>query len=962
MLRFVLDKLLQKKWMVCSLLTGTILFIAVGCLNPIYVGGAMERMLPDRLEQAAFENDQYPLMAESSVALNIEGKDFFSARDGAMERWQERIGRAGLPVALEQICYQGREQIFTSDFEENNGLFMRLAVACMPDMENHLSLIDGELYSKEAQEDGIYTCIVSRSVFSKYKMVLGQVITFDALKDEKGQNIRFKIVGVFTQGDLEDNFWGKSAESYNTQCFVSEKVFGEVVCPAYNRSGDGADTRLIREARALYDYSKLKPEEVPAFYEISGELEQENVKINGKEVLRRYFEDKEKTERTIAILQVPTMVLLALFIFMVAAKMLDMEQNEISVLKSRGVSGVQIVFLYFFQSLFITLASLLLGLLLACLMALAVGYANSFMEFVSRESLPLRITGKVWGQLILSACFCIAVMTIPVIPRCRVTIVEQKRKNGRHKKVFWKRFYLDVIGTCISLYIFYNFRSQLPSIRDKIRMGESVDPTLFLGSSLFILSLSLLLTRLIPCIVSLIYRIGRKKWSIASYTAFLQSTRNREKQGFIMIFLTCTIALGIFNANTARTINHQEEMTIRYRDGADLVLQEEFPNNHAAVKYLLVRGMEAGEIVYTEPDPFKYEALENDIRQMTKVYRQTKEISLEKVSSYLDVEESAVSDKVSLERGEVVLMGIETEEFGKTAYMPDGILDKHWYHYLNAMAENPYGVLMSSNARDKLGLSVGDSIAYTRFDEENRTAGMGRGVIVGFVDYFPGFSSERYVKNSNGSYTVEDVYLVVAGFDMVENFLGAIPYERWIANRDSNRYIYDFSEENEIDYAYFSDSDNNVVKMKNDPVFQETNGLLTIGFLVALLICCIGFLIFQIMGIKERELIFGVCRAMGMTYGEMKKMLVLEQFLTSFPAAAGGVLTGILATWLYAPLIQVAYESGTNVWLPVEIICNAKDMLQLGIILILVFILCIGVIARNISRMKIAQALKLGEE
>ena len=172
MLRFVLDKLLQKKWMVCSLLTGTILFIAMGCLNPVYVGGAMERMLPDRLEQAAFENDQYPLMAESSVALNIEGKDFFSARDGAMERWKERIGRAGLPVVLEQICYQGREQIFTSDFVENNGLFMRLTVACMPDMENHLSLIDGELYSKEAQEDGTYTCIVSRSVFAKYKLVL----------------------------------------------------------------------------------------------------------------------------------------------------------------------------------------------------------------------------------------------------------------------------------------------------------------------------------------------------------------------------------------------------------------------------------------------------------------------------------------------------------------------------------------------------------------------------------------------------------------------------------------------------------------------------------------------------------------------------------------------------------------------------------------------------------------------
>lgn len=962
MLRFVWDKLLQKKWMAVSLLTGTVLFIAIGCLNPVYVGGAMERMLPERLKQAAFEKNEYPLMAESSVALNIGGKDFWDARDGAMERWQERIGKAKLPVLLQQICYQGREQLFTSDFEESNGLFMRLSIACMPDMENHLSFIDGELYSDEIQGDGTYTCIVSRSVFARYKMVIGQVITFDSLKDEEGESIRFKITGVFTQADRDDHFWVESAESYNTQCFVSEKVFGQVVCPAYNRSADEADTRLIRKARALYDYSSLRPEDVAALYETAKELEAENVMIIGKDVLRQYFEDKEKAERTIAILQVPTMVLLALFIFMVSAKMLDMEQNEISVLKSRGVSGIQIVFLYLCQSVFITLAAVLAGLFLGCLMALLVGYANSFMEFVNRERLPLRITGKVLGQLALWACFSIGVMTLPAIPRCRVTIVEHKRRGGRHKKVFWKRFYLDVIGMGISLYIFYNFRSQLPSVREKIRMGERVDPTLFLGSSLFILSLALLFTRLIPCMVSLIYRMGRRKWGIAAYTAFLQSTRNREKQSFMMIFLSCTIAMGIFNANTARTINDNEEMTIRYRDGADLVLKEKFPDNHAAVKYLMVRNMEAGEIVYTEPDPFKYKALEKDVVQMTKVYRLNREISVEKVSSYLDIKEASVPEQVSIERGDVVLMGINTEEFGKTAYMPEGILDKHWYHYLNAMAQNPYGVLMSSNARDKLGLSLGDSIAYTRFDEENRTAGMGKGVIVGFVDYFPGFSGESYQINSNGSYTVKDVYLVVAGFDMVQNFLGRIPYERWIANKGSNGYIYDFSEENRIEYEYFCDADNDMVKMKNNPVFQETNGLLTMGFLVSLLVCGVGFLIFQIMGIRERELIFGVCRAMGMTFGEMKKMLAAEQLLTSFPAALCGVLAGSLATYLYVPLIQVAYESGTDVWLPVKIVCDAKDMLQLGIVLVFVFILCIVIIARNIAHMKIAQALKLGEE
>lgn len=958
MFRFILDKLLQKKWMAASLLVGTVLFIAVACLNPIYVGGAMQKMLPDRLEQAAYEQGEYPFMVQTSVAINVFEKDFGAVRESSEQKWAEKISVINLPVLADMVCYQGREMLFSTELSEDGGLFTRLAIANMPGMEEHIELIDGTIYSDEKQPDGSYLCIVSQSVYAKYKLVIGETLTFDDLKSPDGESIRLKVAGVFTQADTEDIYWVKSAESYASQCFVSEQVFAGIAA-AYGM--DKSDGRIIKEAATLYDYTTLQQEDAAQMYETACRLEEDKAHVNCKEVLKEYLEEREKAESTIAILQVPTMVLLSLFIFMVAAKMLDMEQNEISVLKSRGVSGMQIVLVYFLQAVCITVSAALIGLLFGMLMALAVGSANSFMEFVSRESIPIRIRGKALLQLALSAGFCILVMTIPVIPRCRVTIVEQKRSRTRRKKVFWKRLYLDVIGCAVSLYTFYNYRTQLPAIREKIRMGESVDPTLFLGSSLFILSMALLFTRLIPCMVSLIYKIGRKKWDVAAYTAFLQSVRNREKQSFIMIFLICTIALGIFNANTARTINNNEEMNIRYRDGADIVIRENFPNNLAAVNYMLTRGMEAGDILYTEPDEFKYDSLEEQISGMTKVYWQD-DVAVESIGGILETEGTSGQEKVMLERGDVILMGIQTEEFGQTAYMPEGILDRHWYHYLNAMAENPYGVLMSSNASEKLGLTVGDSISYTRFDEANRAAGMGKGTIVGFVDYFPGFADETYVKNADGTYTAKDVYLVVAGYDIVRNYLGKIPYERWIRNADSNSYIYGFSEEHQIEYDYFADADNDVVKMKNNPVFQETNGMLTIGFLVALLICGVGMLIFQIMGIKERELIFGVCRAMGLTYGEMKKMLVLEQMFTSLPAVAGGVLTGVAATYLYAPLIQAAYGSGTDITLPVQIVCEAKDMLQLGAILAIVFAVCIVVVVRNVSHMKIAQALKLGEE
>ena len=53
-------------------------------------------------------------------------------------------------------------------------------------------------------------------------------------------------------------------------------------------------------------------------------------------------------------------------------------------------------------------------------------------------------------------------------------------------------------------------------------------------------------------------------------------------------------------------------------------------------------------------------------------------------------------------------MAIHTKEFGSVAWMRDGTLDKHWYHYLNDLADASQNVLVSSNAKTDFGLKIGD--------------------------------------------------------------------------------------------------------------------------------------------------------------------------------------------------------------------------------------------------------------
>ena len=159
----------------------------------------------------------------------------------------------------------------------------------------------------------------------------------------------------------------------------------------------------------------------------------------------------------------------------------------------------------------------------------------------------------------------------------------------------------------------------------------------------------------------------------------------------------------------------------------------------------------------------------------------------------------------------------------------------------------------------------------------------------------------------------------------------------------------------------FEDVSAKLVEKKNDPVMQGTNGILTVGFIVVLLLCSVGFLIYWILSIQSRSLQFGIFRAMGMSMREVFTMLLNEQLYISGLSIAVGALVGHLTARLYMPLIQLAYASADNA-LPLEVINRMDDNIRLFVVVGGVMLLCLVVLGVMISRMKIAQALKLGED
>ena len=98
-----------------------------------------------------------------------------------------------------------------------------------------------------------------------------------------------------------------------------------------------------------------------------------------------------------------------------------------------------------------------------------------------------------------------------------------------------------------------------------------------------------------------------------------------------------------------------------------------------------------------------------------------------------------------------------------------------------------------------------------------------------------------------------------------------------------------------------------------------------------------------------------------MTMGEVLGMLFNEQIFISGISIASGIVIGKVSSQLFVPMIQAVF-SGGNELIPLEIQTAIGDTIKLYIVVAVVMIVCMVILGWIIKKIKIAQALKLGED
>jgi putative ABC transport system permease protein len=709
----------------------------------------------------------------------------------------------------------------------------------------------------------------------------------------------------------------------------------------------------------VLDYSKMELNNVQSFIDTDKAIKdkvkskvvafQTEFNVPALTTISNYFDRSKQLNKLMWSLNVPVLIMLGFYMFMVSNLIVDRQKNEIAILRSRGASRLQIVLSFAIEGLLLCGIAWIAGPYIGMALTKVLGASNGFLEFVQRSKMTVHVNNQAFLYGGVAAVVSFVMMLIPVVLATRVSIVGHKQQMARmQRSPFWHKAFLDVVALAVSIYGLYTFRNRLKDLQS---LGLStddlnIDPLQFVMPALFVLGAGLLLLRLYPYILKLIYWIGRKWWPPSLYATLIQVGRSNSQYQFLMVFLIMTIAIGVFSAGAARTLNNNTEDRIRYSNGADFVTATQWPNDKPPPNGF-------GGPPPDEPVPKVIHFLEPSFDPYTKLP---------------GVEQAAkvfIKDKAVFSAGEkngvAMLVGVDSDDFGRAAWFPSRLLPYDFNEYMNLLAADSRAVLISSTLAKQKDLKQGDTIfvGWENVDPQPF-------VVYGIIDYFPTFNPNPPVGSVDAS--ANDTsnnapMLIVGNLSRIQFQLALEPYQVWLKMKPgySTAELYDGIEKSNMSLTTIINTKEDLTKAKNDPFLLALNGILTLGFIISILISFVGFLLYWILSLKGRTLQNGIMRAIGLSLRQLIGMLALEQLLTSGVAIGIGVFVGNLASRLFVPNFQIAFNPSSLVP-PFKVMFEAIDFIRLYSIVCFMLLLGLGILSYMLSRIRVHQALKLGED
>jgi putative ABC transport system permease protein len=924
--------------LVSALIAGFVVAVAMVVSIPLYADAIGYRALRAELVPDT-EGTQRPPFAFMFSHVDPNDRPLPPAAFQAADTYFKTkvAGQLGMPLQqLVRYANSDKLSLFPQAAPEDARALLPVNLSFAEGIEDKVDLLEGRLPAVSSGGDAPAEVMIHWQMAEETGTQLGEHFLVEDDKRRGEFRLPVEVVGVWGARDPLDPYWFIHPDSLKNVLLVPEQTYASRVLP------QGPKARAQTIWYLTLNGDRVRNADVPGLIRRISQVTRDSAEILPGVQLpvspRQGLEQQHSRVRlltvSLTVFSLPILALIGYFIVMIASLVVQRQQSEVAVLRSRGASRTEILGIYLLEGVLLGSVALVLGTLLGPYTATLMGWTRSFLSFVPRDDVTVALSDDVIRVGLWVILLMIVASVVPALGSSSHTIISYKQERARSLgRPFWQRMYLDVL---LLVPAWYGY-SQL-KVRGTINIlgqgGAGGDPfsnpLLVLAPMLSQIALALVSLRLFPLLMSVVsWGIGRLP-GVSALLALRYLTRSTRAYIGPVLLLILTVSLATFTASMAETLDSHLHDQVHYDVGTEIRISD--------------FGQDSQRPTTPGAAPAERPLSDEPRWQFLPV---TEYLRLPGVTAATRVTRSEGEARTTEGATAATVLGIDRLDFPNAAHWRDDYASQSLGALMNALGANPAGVLASRNYLAETGLGVGDRLAIELND-------VGEPVqvpffIVGVVDLFPSV------------YREDGPFFVANAEYLFEQEGDVFPYEVWlnVTPETTPDQLRSGINSLRLPSIISQDAPDTILVAQERPERQGLYGLLSVGFLGSALLTGLGFLFYALVSFQQRFIELGMLRAIGLSIRQMLVLLIWEQLLIIGTGIVMGTAIGVWVSRLYIPFLQVGGEHAQS---PPFIVRIAWDQVQIiYLIFTVLMVLALSIVAAFLIRMKIFQAIKLGE-
>lgn len=842
------------------------------------------------------------------------GTDLSASDVQRIDRYLTDQMAALLPVPLAQRVTSGqtdRLSLFVGESDSPHDSGQYGFFAFLSGLPDHADVLEGRWPSAQSSGEAIEATMLTDGIDTLGIHVGDQI--WVAVPQGEGQKlVPVRIVGRWYPKDPNDAYWFNQPSTYALALTVPEDQFLKRVTAVAPRGG--------RQFTWYFDFDPLSIRAGDAGRLASGIAE---LRVDSQRVWRGLrleaapdaLLDKYQRQTFLLValllsIAAPLVLIALQFVSMAAGMRVEQQRAEVATLKSRGASTFQVLGIYCLEGVILGVLATAAGPPLGALIAVGVGRLGGFYGASQGVNLPVAISRDAFVYAAAAAVLALIAALLPAAGAARATVVTYRQELTRAVRTpLWQRTFLDLLPLPLAGYA-YLILQQRQSVVPVGAAGDTIpDPLLLLAPALFILAMTLLFLRVLPILIQVAEWLGRWIAGPTLLLALRQLARQPYDYRGLILMLVMTLAIGVFSASAALTIDVNQAGAIAYQVGSDLRVDESGAFNPDTGQWAL---LPVGEYLKAP-----------GVRSAARVVRLTGK------------------QRLGGRTGDVQILAVNPSDFLQVTNWRDDYADQGLIDLMGDLATGP-NALIDRRMADSLHLGIGDEIPLTIKDQPVDVA------VAGFVDYFPTLSPD------NGPFLIMNV-------DQLFDEVGPMPSEIWFTLKPGASATGVQAALDQLGMAVSNPQARRALldARQSDVSRQGTFGLLAVGFLIGAGLSILSFLIYSYLSFRRRLIQIGILRAIGLARGQVVRLVLAEQFLLIAAGVTAGLLVGLAASYLFVPFLQIQQ---TPTGPPTVVMTAWPDVERLLAIVGGGLLVVLPMSVFLLRRVRLHEAIKLGEE